>query len=34
MWELEVLLNLICECLRKVLVAGCENNLLRRAVHC
>ena len=31
--ELEVLLNLVCERL-KVSVAGCEIDLLRRAIHC
>jgi hypothetical protein len=34
MRELEVLLNLVCECLRKVSVARCEINLLRRVIYC
>jgi hypothetical protein len=33
-WGLEVLLNLICERLRKVSIARCEVNLLGRADSC
>ena len=33
MRELEVLLNLVCECLRKVLVARCEIDLLGGAIY-
>jgi len=32
--ELEVLLDLVCECLRKASIAGYEIGLLRGAVHC
>ena len=32
--ELKVLLNLICECLRKASVARCEIDLLGRTIYC
>lgn len=32
--ELEVLLNLVCECLRKVSGARCEIDFLGKAVYC
>ena len=34
MRKLEVLLNLVHECLKKVSVVSCKINLLRRAIYC